>query len=178
MARSDLEAGFLGWIFGAVGSGLSANQSIRQGEQSQDAADDEARQRRQQAKGEVAAASFNTERIRKKAEEYLKTQRSRAAVGGQSSTDATSVAIQAETVKNASIDQLLVMAEAEERARQMNIDAHQMEQSGQIDASSGQVRGFAHAMQGVSTIIGAFGDSWSNSYGGGNARVATSRGSR
>ena len=148
----------MGGIVGLIGGGISANSSYQMGQKNKAAAKEEAAQRRAQAEGEKAAASATADRIRIKARRYLSTLQARSAAGGQSSTDASVMAVRAENVKNATLDQLLVMAEAEERARQMKLDAQQMEKSGLIDAASGSMRG-------LSTIIGSVSSNWGETFG-------------
>lgn len=128
------------------------------------AADDEANQTEEMAKGEVAAASFNSDRLGKRVEEILSANRAKAAKGGGSSTDASVLAVQGETVKEASLDQLMMMVEAEERARMMRRDARQIRAGGKISEYQGKMAAWGAYAGAAGTVLGAYEDA--GSFGG------------
>lgn len=107
------------------------------------------------AQGEVAAASFNSDRISKRVEEILSSNRAKAAKGGGSSTDASVVAVQNETVKEASLEQLMVMVEANERARMMRRDARQIRAGGKIAEYQGKMQQWGAYASATATVLGA-----------------------
>ena len=107
------------------------------------------------AKGEVAAASFNSDRLGKRVEEILSANRAKAAKGGGSSTDASVLAVQGETVKEASLDQLMIMVEAQERARMMRRDARQIRAGGQMAKYKGKMEAWGKYAEATATVIGA-----------------------
>lgn len=121
------------------------------------------------AKGEVAAASFNSDRLGKRVEEILSANRAKAAKGGGSSTDASVLAVQGETVKEASLDQLMIMVEAEERARMMRRDARQIRAGGQIAKYKGKMEAWGAYAGAAATVIGGIEDNAAKAaqFGGG-----------
>lgn len=151
----------MSWIVKAGGQVVSGNAAKQLGKQQKALADDEALQLEDQAKGEVAAASFNASRIRKRAEEIMSSNRAAAAKGGGDSTDASVMAVQAETVKNATIDQLMTMVAAQERARMMRRDAKQTRAGGQIARYEGRMKAWGQYAGATATVIeGAQGQGW------------------
>lgn len=155
----------MGDVFKVVGNVVSMGQAYKQGREEKKAAYYQADQMDQQAKGEVAAASINADRLGQKVKAYLASQRAKSAAGGQSSNDATSIALRAETVKNASLDQLMVMAEAEERARQLRNDAYQTRLSGRNAAQAGGLKAFSSALDAAGTIASSTAMPWNKTYG-------------
>lgn len=156
----------MSWVIKAGAQVLGAISDQEVGDAKRDAAFDEARQMDQQAEQEVAVSSFNVQRLKKRAEQILSKQRAASSKGGQSSTDATSLAIQAETVQNASMDQLLLMAEGEERARTLKKDAEQTRRSGEIMRSKYRGRAVGKWLQAGETVISAGQDNgWIGSFG-------------
>lgn len=80
------------------------------------AAENEAKQLEARAKATLAEGSYNADRIGKKAAEILAQRRAMAAAGNNDTTDQSEMAIQAETIREASIDQLLIMSQSEDDA--------------------------------------------------------------
>lgn len=160
----------MAWIFSVAGQGLSSSGAMQQGKMAQQAADIEADQREDQAQQELAVSSFNIDALKRRADEIQAEIRASAASGGGSSTDVTAVEFQKEAAERSTLDQLLMRMEAEDTARQMRIDAHQMRESGQQDAQAGALRGAGYALKAGSTIMQntqGSGSDWASSYGTG-----------
>ena len=157
----------MSWVFEAGAQILGAINDRETGDAKKDAAYDEARQMEQQAEQEVAVSSFNVQRLKKRVEQVMSGQQAAAASGGQSSTDATALAIPHETVQNAGMDELLMMAEAEESARMLKKDAKQTRRSGEIVKSDYNMRSFGKMLGAGATIVSAADDAggWSNLFG-------------
>lgn len=134
---------------------MNAGAAKEAGKQAQVAAEDEARQTEEMAAGEVAAASFNSERLAKRVEEIMSSNRAKAAKGGGSSTDASVLAVQGETVKELTMDQLLMEVEAGERARMMRRDARQIRAGGQIAKYKGKMQAWGHYADAGATVLEA-----------------------
>jgi len=143
----------LSWIVKSFGSVVSGNAEKAAAKQEMVIAKDEAAQLQEQAKGEVAAASFNSDRIRKRSEEILSTIKANAASGGQSSTDPSVLAVQEKSIKEASIDQLLTMAAAEEDARMLRREARQTIARGKINSYSRKVRAWGSYANAAATVL-------------------------
>lgn len=143
----------MSWIVKAGGQVVSAGAAKAMGKQQRALAEDEAAQTEQMATGEVAAATFNASRIRKRAEEILSSNRAAATKGGGSSTDASVLAVQAETVSNATIDQLMTMVAAQERARMMRRDAKQIRAQGRLDEYAGKMKAWGHYAEATATVL-------------------------
>lgn len=134
---------------------VSGNAAKALGKQQKALADDEALQLEDQAKGEVAAATFNASRIKKRAEEIMSSNRAAAAKGGGDTTDASVMAVQAETVRNATIDQLMTMVAAQERARMMRRDAKQTRAGGLIAQYEGKMKAWGQYAAATATVLDA-----------------------
>lgn len=145
----------MSWIVKAGGQLVSGSAAKEAGKQARIAAEDEALQTEEMAKGEVAAASFNSDRLAKRVEEILSSNRAKAAKGGGSSTDASVMAVQGETVKEASLEQLMTMVEANERARMMRRDARQIRAGGKISEYQGKMQAWGAYAGATATVIGA-----------------------
>lgn len=148
--------------YGAFEEGQAANKA---GKYNRDVAYREAEALDIQAEQEVAAGSFNSQRIKRRAEEILAEMRAKASKGGQSATDATVVALERETVKNTSLDQLLAMAEAEERAQQIKHKAVVTRNQGDYMRYTGKVQQKAANLRAAGTILQG-GMSWMDRFGG------------
>lgn len=105
----------MAFVFDIVGSQKDAKAQKVQGRMEKEAAYAEAAQMDQNARDTVAAATYNVGRIRAKANEILAAQRAEAAARG-SSGDGSARAIREKSIREATMDQLLVMAEAETTA--------------------------------------------------------------
>lgn len=116
-------------------------------------ANEEARQIEARAKYTLAAGSYNADAIGKKVQKILSTQRANAAAGGNDTTDASVQAIAAETIQNASIDQLLTMAAAEDDAKKDRYLADVTRRTGQRQARAIRNRATANLITGTTGII-------------------------
>lgn len=160
--------------------GLGANEQ-RKGYKAQAAAAEEAGQRaliageaeakqlETRARQTVAVGSYNADLIKKRAESIIATQRARAAAGGGDTTDASVTAITDETVKQASMESLLTMAEAEDKARQDRYAAKVSRYAGASQNRSAQSEAKGYRAAGRATILSAVGDmvgaDWSKAFG-------------
>lgn len=99
------------------------------------AAQIEATQIEARAKATLAEGSYNADRVGKKAAEILAQRRAMAAAGNNSTTDQSEMAVQAETVREASIDQLLIMAQAEDDAAKDRYQAAVTRKTGKTQAN-------------------------------------------
>jgi len=105
----------MAFVFDIVGSQKDAKAQKVQGRMEKEAAYAEAAQIDQNAKDTLAAATYNTQRIRQKADEIIASQRAIQAASG-SNSDGSARAIREKSIREATMDQLLVMAEAETTA--------------------------------------------------------------
>ncbi len=162
---------FLVPVAAAVGIGLGVAGSIKGAEaqrkaatQERVAADFEATQLEDRAKDTVAAASFRADRIQKRAQQILSTQRAMLAANGGDTTDVTAQAITDDTIRKASLDSLLEMANAESSAQKDKLRAKMTRETGKrmSDVRRDQATG---------TLLSGFGDalsggaSWAEKYG-------------
>lgn len=102
-----------------LAGGVQAYGQLYSGAAEQQAANAEAQQREIQAGQERAAAQHNAAKMREEAKRLLSRQRAGAAASGFDATDPTSRALVSDTVKTQTIEEKLVQAQAEDRARQM-----------------------------------------------------------
>jgi hypothetical protein len=161
----------MGWIVGAaglvmqgVGGASSAQASERQAQGELLAAEGEALQLEDNAKQTVAAGSFNSDRIKKKLDKILGSQRAQMAAGGGDTTDGSFMDVQADSVKEASIDQLLAMSAAEDDARKDRFQAKATRYSGVINSNAASNRAKAETIRGTGTLLLGAGD-WAQKYG-------------
>lgn len=98
-----------------LGSQATAKAQKEQGRAEKDAAYLEAAQLEQVAKDTRAAATYNSERITAKKNEILAKQEAEMAARG-SINDGSARAIRAKTIREASLDQVMLMADAETEA--------------------------------------------------------------
>lgn len=134
------------------------------------ASEAEAKQLETRARQGVAVGTYNSQLVARRAREIIAQQRARAAAGGGDTTDATVQAITDETVRNASMEQLLIGAEAEDAARQDKYAAKVARYTGASQARSYQAQAKAAKLGGQATLLSGTGDllmnSWSKMYGG------------
>lgn len=161
----------------AVSAGVSAYGSISQGraanaagKYNQRAAYAEATAQEIQAGQEIAAASHNSTRIAQRMNELLAEQTANAAAGGGSSLDASVVAIRDETVKTSTLDQLLEMTAAEEKAEAIKRGARVTRTEGDMARIQGKQAQTAGYIQAGSTLLQA-GSSWGDKYGFGGTKM-------
>ncbi|MAL99407.1 MAG: hypothetical protein CL583_13270 [Alteromonadaceae bacterium] len=155
----------------AAGTAMSAYGSVAQGAQAEQAGKDnrdaayaEAEYREQQAEQEVAVASVNNARIAKRMKEILSTGQAKAAAGGGSSQDATSVAFAAENARTSILDMMREMASAEGRAKQIEYGADVTRREGDMAYAEGKAAKRASYISAGATILqGA--SSWYDKFG-------------
>jgi len=159
----------------AVGSaGMSAAGSISQGraanaagKYNQRAAQAEAAAMEIQAGQEIAGASHNSARIAQRMREILAEQQAAAASGGGSTQDATVVAIRDEAVKTSTLDQLLEMTAAEERAEAIKRGARVTRDEGYMARQQGKAAQTAGYLQAGASLLEA-GSTWADKFGTGS----------
>lgn len=155
----------------AAGAATSAYSSIRGGQAAyaagkynKAAAYNEAEAMDIQAGQEIAVGTHNSARIAQRAKEIMAQQRAAAAAGGGSTVDATVVAIQNETVKTSTLDQLMEMAAAEERAQQIRHGAVVKRKEGDYALAKGREARTAGYLSAAGTLLQA-GSSWADKFG-------------
>lgn len=170
-------------IIAAVGAGASVYSAGKQGQTAaagaaynQAAANAEAEQMDRQAKAEIAAGTHNADRIAQRTREILAQQRAGAAAGGGSALDATVNAIQMETVRTSAVDQLLTMADAEERAAQMRYGADIRRNYGVFTGAMGKEAQTAGYIKAGATLMSAASD-WGDKYGWPGTKTSAPAGS-
>lgn len=136
----------------AYGQVRAGNQAAAAGEYNRQAAYNEAKGLDIQAGQEIAVASHNTERIAQRAKEIMALQQARGAAGGQSTSDATVNVIADETVKRSTLDQLLEMVSAEERAQQLRHKANVTRTSGEMSYYDGKRKQSASRLMAATTL--------------------------
>ena len=161
----------------AAGSISQGNAAAAAGKYNRKAAYAEAAAQDIQAGQEIAAASHNSTRINQRMNEILAEQTAAAASGGGSSLDASVSAIRDETVKTSTLDQLLEMTAAEERAQAIRRGAQVTRNEGDMARAQGKAAQTAGYLQAGSTLLKA-GASWGDKYGfGGGKGGAAPKGS-
>ena len=167
------------FILQAVGIGTSykasqmaAKASAAQGQAALVSGMGEAKQLETQAKREVAVGTYNADIINQRAKQILSSQRAAAAAGGGDTTDATVQAITDETVKTASIEQMMQMANAEDKARQGRYAASVARYKGATGLDAGRKTASAQKLGGTAQMISSTVDmvnsgSWGATFGGG-----------
>lgn len=143
----------------AKASQMQAKAALNQGVSSLIAANAEAAQLETRAGQTVATGTYNQNIIAKRAKEIMATQRARAAAGGGDTTDATVMAITDETIKQASMAQLLMGAEAEDKARQDRFGAKVTRYGGAGAYEQGKLGSSAIKAAGVGQTITSISDS-------------------
>lgn len=102
---------------------MSVGATLYQGAAQAAALEGEAAQQEAQANQERAVAQYNAAKQREEHKRVLARQRAGLAASGFDPTDATGTVLTAETVKTATLEELLTLAQGEERARQMDFAA-------------------------------------------------------
>lgn len=148
------------FILQAVGIGTSykasqmaAKASTAQGQAALVSGMGEAKQLETQAAREVAVGTYNADIINQRAKQILSSQRAAAAAGGGDTTDATVQAVTDETVKSASIEKLMQMANAEDKARQLRFGASVARYRGATGLQQGRLGASAQKMAGTAQMI-------------------------
>lgn len=115
----------------------------------------EAKQLETQATREVAVGTYNADIINQRAKQILSSQRAAAAAGGGDTTDATVQAITDETIKSASVEKLMQMANAEDKARQLRFEASTSRYKGATGLQQGRLNASAQKLATTAnTILG------------------------
>ncbi|MEL6663568.1 MAG: hypothetical protein AAFR33_11250 [Pseudomonadota bacterium] len=152
--------------FGQIQGGKNAAAA---GRYNKEAAYREAESLEIQAQQEVAVASINAQRIKKRADEIMAQNRVAAAAGGGSTLDASVVAVSQEAVKNSTLDQLLLMAEGEQRGQDLEYQAEVTRAGGRYEEWQGKQRRTAGYISAAGTILqsaGSMGASFGSPSGG------------
>ena len=151
-------------IFGAAAKHKASRQEAQayniSAERSQVAAEAEAKQLETRARQGLAVGTYNSERIAKRAKEIMASQRAAAAAGGGDTTDVTVGAITDETIREASMEQKLVMAEAADRAIQDRYAAAVTRVTGKQQAQSYQAQAKAATLGGTAQLLGDISNIW------------------
>ena len=169
----------MSFILQAVGIGTSykasqmaAKAATAQGQAALVSGMGEAKQLETQAKREVAVGTYNADIINQRAKQILSSQRAAAAAGGGDTTDATVQAITDETIKTASIEKMMQMANAEDKARQGRYAASVARYKGATGldsarktASATKLGGYAQALSSTADALSS--GSWASTFGGG-----------
>lgn len=114
-----------------------------------------------QAKQERAVAQLQAARMRREGKAQLSEQRSLMAASGFASDDPTSINLLHDTVGAQTLEELLVLAQGEDAARQQEYAARQTRLGGKnarSNANAGAITSLAGGMS-----------SWYDRYGGGSA---------
>lgn len=157
--------GVIGAVVGVVGAASQAGAQRSAGQSERAAAEAEAQQLEARARETVATATFNTERIRKRAAEIQSTQIANAAAGG-AVTDVSSQAIIADTAADYSLEQLLAMSDAESSARKDRYAAVEARATGVARNRLANNQATATGLQATGQLIGNYA-SWRRASGGG-----------
>lgn len=145
---------------------------MKQGYEAQGAANLEAAQLEARAGLERALGQREAERLRKASARIRARQRAVLAASGFSASDVGAEAITADTVKEASIQELLALAQAEDAARQDDFRAIVRRNEGKQARQAGQIGAVTTLIQGASSWRDLFGNS-ANSDDGSDAFKAT-----
>jgi len=138
------------------------------GRAAKQAANAEALQLEARAKGQRAAGTYQQDRIRQRAAEIMATQRAAMAASGGTIGDGTSAAIARDTSTKASMEQLLIQAQAEDVARQDEYQAVLTRKAGKNAQRAANFSAAASFLQA--------GASWADSFGGGKGKIGTKTG--
>lgn len=103
--------------------------------------------------------------VARRVEEIRARNRARAAKGGGDTTDQSVTAVDKDILENMSIDQLMIMAGAQERSRQLKREADQVRKTGDIRYRQERNSALAGAIGGAVKIGQGIGE-WSQKYGG------------
>jgi hypothetical protein len=152
---------------GAYGLSESAKAGRKAASASDASAQIEAAQIEARAKSTLAEGSYNADRIGKKAREILAQRRAMAAAGNNSTTDQSEMAVQAETIREASIDQLLIMARAEDDANKDRYQAETTRRTGKSQANIMRNQTRAGSISSAASLANSASQvDWAQSFGG------------
>jgi len=142
----------------AYGVSEGAKAGRKSATQERVAAGFEADQLEQRAKDTVASSSYKSDVIGKRAKEIVASQRAIAAANGGDSTDQTASAFTNDTIRKASMESLLEMANAESDARKDKLQAIQTRESGVRMGDVMRNRARGDAIAGTGTILSGAAD--------------------
>lgn len=168
LAATGVALGGAGLAMSASAASAGAKAANAAGANALFAGEAEAKQLETRAKQGVAVGSYNSDVIAARARDIISSQRARAAAGGGDTTDQTVRAITDETIKRASMEQLLTMAEAEDRARQDRYSAQVARTTGAARAESSRLEAKATRIGGAATVLsgaGQLGMGWAANFG-------------
>jgi len=148
---------------GVFGVSESAKATRKQAAATDQAAQIEAAQLEERAKATLAAGSYNSDRIKLKAQQILSAQRAQAAAGNNDTTDQSAREITKRTIQEASIDQLLTMAEAADDAKRDRYQADVTRRTGKAQAAILRSKARADQLTGYATILSQGAD-WASKY--------------
>lgn len=162
----------MSFVFDLFGSGARHKASKKEAEAYQisseraaAAAEAEAKQLDTKARHGLAVGSYNSDRIAKRAKDILATQRAMAAAGGGDTTDATVGAITDETIREAAMESLLTMAEADDIAKQDRYQAAVTRVTGKQQADSYGSQASAAKLAGKAQLMTDLGNMWTKYVG-------------
>lgn len=157
----------IGTALNFIGGQKQAKAEKEAGRLEKLAADLEAAQLDQNAKQTVAAATYNAGRIRKKADEIMATARNEAAAAG-AGLGGSYRDIAAKSVRESSLDQLLVMAEAEADAAKDRYEAKVLRETGKRREALSKRRASATLLANWGQTASSLGNmvDWKTVYGG------------
>ena len=148
----------------AYGMSESSKASRKAATAERVAANDEALQLEDRAKETLATGTFVSQQIKEKAAKIMSSQRAQLAAGNADTTSGTAAEFRADSLKNASIDQLLAMAEASSDAAKDRKQARVTRETGQRMSEVRKAEGKASLISGTGRLIGQ-GASFANTYG-------------
>lgn len=140
-------------------AGLNAYGQIQAGKAEARAATFTAAQMDARAKQERAVSQLEAARRRREGKAQLSQQKSLMAASGFAADDPSSLHLVSETVGAQTLEELLVLAQGEDSARQMEFEASQTRMAGQ--------QAKANARTGALTTLAGNMFSWYDRYGGG-----------
>ena len=149
-----------GTVLGGIGKLRQGSQAKAVGRYNQEAAEREAEGLEIQAGQEIAAASHNAIRLKKRQDEILAQGRAAAAAGGGSTSDLTVAAIRDETVATSALDQLNLAVSAQERAQQIRHGADVKRSEGALAAYQGNQAFKAGLLGAGGTLLKAGSQAW------------------
>lgn len=163
----------MAWVLPVASIAISAfgiSESAKAGRKAASAADaaaqDEALQLEARAKSTLAAGSYNSDRIGKRAKEILAQRRAQAAAGNNDTGSQSEMAVQADTIREASIDQLLIMAQASDESTKDRYAAELTRKHGKSQANVMRQQTRANTISSSATLIGkAAGTNWAAAFG-------------
>jgi hypothetical protein len=173
----------LSFVFDIFGAGAKFKASREEAkahtisaERAAASAEAEAKQLETRARQGLAVGSYNSERVTKRASEIMATQRARAAAGGGDTTDLTVQSITDETIREAAMESLLTMAEAEDHAKQDRYAAAVTRVTGKQQADAYKKQASAAKLAGTAQLMGDLSNMWSKYSGGGGSSGSISSG--